>query len=344
MSASPSISIIIRTRNEERWINSCFEALYNQTYRDFEIVVVDNQSIDKTIEKIRRFPVDKILNISDYLPGKALNLGIEQSEGQYIVCLSAHCIPISNKWLETLVKTLEEDPSYAGVYGRQEPMSFSSPADKRDLVLLFGLDRKIQHKDSFFHNANSIIRRKCWEEVPFDPQITNIEDRIWAQEVLTRGYKVLYEPEASVYHYHGIHQDGNPERLRNVVKIIESRHANYRNGQLNADQLKIAAIIPVRGETRFLNGKPQLGYTVRAARQSEYIDQIFVSTDSEYTAEVARKEGAECPFLRPKQLSEAHVSLLTVQKFSLEKMKTPLSVLFRVYIFVVLDELREGVR
>ena len=174
MSSKPSVSIIIRTKNEERWITSCFEALLGQDYQDFEIIVVDNQSTDKTIEKIRQFPVEKIINITDYLPGKALNLGIERSVGRYIVCLSVHCIPIGRTWLKTMVSALEEDAEYAGVYGRQEPMSYSSPADKRDLLLLFGLDRKIQHKDSFFHNANSIIRRKCWEKVPFDPQITNI--------------------------------------------------------------------------------------------------------------------------------------------------------------------------
>ena len=59
--------------------------------------------------------------------------------------------------------------------------------------------------------------------MPFNDQITNIEDRIWGQEMLNRGYKLLYEPEASVYHFHGIHQNGNPERLENVVKIIESQ-------------------------------------------------------------------------------------------------------------------------
>lgn len=318
MSLSPIVSIIIRTKNEERWITPCFEALKSQTYRNFEIIIVDNQSTDRTLEKIRQFKVDKIVKITDYLPGKALNLGIEKSVGQYIVCLSAHCIPISNKWLETLVKTLEEDPSYAGIYGRQEPMSFSSPADKRDLMLLFGLDRKIQVKDSFFHNANSIIRKKCWDEVPFDDQITNIEDRIWGQEMLNRGYKLLYEPEASVYHYHGIHQNGNPERLKNVVKIIESQSENYPSGQLDASRLKIAAIIPVKGETRSFSGKPQLEYTIEVARQSKYIDRIFVSTDSEYTAKVARQLGAEAPFLRPARLSEAHINLQTVQKYSLE--------------------------
>lgn len=147
------------------------------------------------------------------MPGKSLNLGIEQSKGVYIVCLSAHSIPTENTWLASLVSSLEEDENYAGVYGRQEPMSFSPSNDKRDLLLVFGLDRIIKTKDSFFHNANSIIRRKCWEKLPFDSSITNIEDRIWAQNMLKLGYKLLYEPDSSVYHYHGIHQDGNLERV-----------------------------------------------------------------------------------------------------------------------------------
>ena len=129
--------------------------------------------------------------------------------------------------VKIFVKAIEEDEIYAGVYGRKEPMSITPPADKRDLLLVFGLDRKIQQKDSFFHNANSIIRRELWEKVPFDNKITNIEDRIWAQEMLKNGHKILYEPNASVFHYHGIHQDKNEKRLKSVVKIIESRQKNY---------------------------------------------------------------------------------------------------------------------
>ena len=40
-------SIIIRTKNEERWINSCLKAIFSQTYKDFEIIIVDNDSTDK---------------------------------------------------------------------------------------------------------------------------------------------------------------------------------------------------------------------------------------------------------------------------------------------------------
>jgi len=209
----------------------------------------------------------------------------------------------------------------AGVYGRQEPMSFSTPADKRDLMVVFGLDRIIQKKDSFFHNANSIVKRKLWVKVPFDAETTNIEDRLWAQEMLNMGYHLMYEPLASVYHYHGIHQDGNSERLTNVVRIIEDSHPHLKSGKLDANKLEIVAIIPVRGQTRVINDKPLLNYTIEAARKSKYIDRVIVSTDCKETIDIAKEAGAECPFIRPPKMSEKHVNLETVQQYSLEKLE-----------------------
>ena len=119
-------SIIVRTKNEERWISSCIKAIHDQDYDNYEIVIVDNNSTDKTIEKSKQLKVDEIVTIKDYLPGKALNEGIRVSKGDYIVCLSSHCIPTDNKWLSNLVNAIEENENYAGVYGRQEPMSFSA--------------------------------------------------------------------------------------------------------------------------------------------------------------------------------------------------------------------------
>ena len=321
MGKNPKVSIIIRTKNEERWISSCLEAVYSQEYTDFEVIIVDNDSNDRTLKKAGQFPIAQVVSVTEYLPGKALNKGIKASKGEYIVCLSGHCIPVNERWLGNLVSALEEDESYAGVYGRQEPMSFSSSAAKRDMVVVFGLDRKIQSKDSFFHNANSMIRKSLWEEVPFDDTITNIEDRIWAQEMLNRGYKLLYEPEASVYHYHGIHQDGNRQRLSNVVRIIEENQNKFKSGKLDPKKLDIVAIIPVKGKDEMINGKPQLCYTIEAAKRSNFIHRIIVSTDSKETAKTAEDLGAECPFLRPESLSESHVNLESVQKYSLDKME-----------------------
>ena len=69
-------------------------------------------------------------------------MGIKKSLGEYIVCLSAHCIPTNKDWLKNLIKNFKLESNVAGVYGRQEPMEFSKDSDKRDLFLVFGLDEK----------------------------------------------------------------------------------------------------------------------------------------------------------------------------------------------------------
>jgi CMP-N-acetylneuraminic acid synthetase/GT2 family glycosyltransferase len=315
-------SIIIRTKNEERWISSCLSSVFNQSYDNFEVIIVDNESDDRSLEKAKQFPIKKIVTIKEYLPGDSLNIGIKASSGDYIVCLSGHCIPVDEYWLESLVNALEEDELYAGVYGRQEPMAFSTPADKRDLLLVFGLDKRIQQKDSFFHNANSILRRSLWEEVPFDPEVTNIEDRIWGQEMLNRGYKLVYEPKGSVYHYHGIHQDGNVERCNNVVRIIEGMQGKaHVRGRLDANQLEIIAILPVKGKDWLIGDRPQMAYTIEAAKASKYITRVFVTTDDRETAEMAESFGAECPFIRSESLTKDYIGLETVFRDAMERLE-----------------------
>ena len=49
------VSIIIRTKNEERWISSCLQSVYSQTYQNIEVILVDNYSTDKTVEKAKKF-------------------------------------------------------------------------------------------------------------------------------------------------------------------------------------------------------------------------------------------------------------------------------------------------
>src|SRR5215510_11653515 len=100
------ISIIIRTKNEERWITSCLQAVFDQDEKDVEVIVVDNHSTDKTVEKAKRFPV-KVLDVDDYLPGKALNVGFKEARGEFIVCLSAHCIPVNKEWLSNLLTNFD---------------------------------------------------------------------------------------------------------------------------------------------------------------------------------------------------------------------------------------------
>ena len=216
------ISIIIRTKNEERWIGKCLQSIGKQSEKDVEIVLVDSGSTDLTLEKARQaWPDIRIVSIENFLPGFAINEGIRASQGDYIAILSAHCIPANEHWLAKLKQGFS-DQGIAGVYGRQVPVDYTSDQDKRDLLITFGLDRRVQVKDSFFHNANSMIRREVWNRFPFDEKATNIEDRIWGRQVISAQLKIVYEPEAVVFHHHGIHQSNIKQRMRNTVRLLDN--------------------------------------------------------------------------------------------------------------------------
>ena len=105
----PLVSIIVRTKNEDFWIGKCLNEIYNQKYKNFEVILVDNNSNDKTISIVKKnFPKVKIINYKskNFLPGKSLNLGIKKSKGDLIAMISGHCIPKNDKWLKNLVPVI----------------------------------------------------------------------------------------------------------------------------------------------------------------------------------------------------------------------------------------------
>lgn len=221
------VSVIIRTKNEERWIGTCLDAVFNQDYPSFDVVVVDNDSTDQTREIVGRYASRyaseklKVITISDaeFNFSRALNRGIEASRGSLLAIISGHCVPADEQWMLRLSMGFA-DPWVAAVYGRQEPLPDSTDYAKRDLWTTFGLDRRVQVRDYFFHNANSMIRRSIWETLPFNEEIHGVEDRDWAKKVSGKNC-IIYEPTARVYHHHGIHHDQSPERAARVVNVIE---------------------------------------------------------------------------------------------------------------------------
>lgn len=225
------ISIVVRAKNEAAWLARCLEAVSLQDRDDHEVVLVDNASTDGTLEIARRYGC-RILSISDrdFRYGRALNLGIETARGDLVGILSGHCIPAHDRWLSALAAPFD-DPRVVGVYGRQLPLPDSHAFDKRDLWTTFGIERRVQATDFFFHNANSMIRRATWAGTPFDPEIQGVEDRAWAQHVLRAGGRIVYEPLAAVYHHHGIHQGRDPKRAERVVRVIQMIGAHQHGGR-----------------------------------------------------------------------------------------------------------------
>jgi glycosyltransferase involved in cell wall biosynthesis len=212
------VSVVVRTFNESAFIKQVLQQIRNQSDVEVEIILVDNKSDDETISLADLY-VDRVLSIEEFRPGAALNLGIKSAKYENIAIISGHCIPIGQLWLSTLVAPLA-DSKIAGVYGRQIPTNASSAYDKRDLWTTFGIESRFQTKDPFFHNANSALTKLTWDGFPFDEVATNVEDRIWAKQLLESGRVLKYEADAIVDHWHGINHGGDLKRAENVVRVL----------------------------------------------------------------------------------------------------------------------------
>lgn len=197
---NPALSVVIRTKNEEKHIGEVLARLGEQVYEGHtEVVLVDSGSSDETVTIADRFDCRIIhMNPREFSFGRALNRGIMQAAGEIIIFLSGHSVPAGKDYFSQMVKPFA-DPETAATFGRDIPWPDACPSQARDILNHFP-DSDLE--GSKFSNANAAVRRKIWEQVPFDEQLTACEDLLWAQKVIGLGYRITYVPGASVYHSH----------------------------------------------------------------------------------------------------------------------------------------------
>lgn len=195
-------SIIIRVKNERENLKKLFEILKNQTYQEFEIVIVNNDSTDGS-EKVAfdYFPKGrvKVVNISEFSYPRAINLGIEKASGKYIVILSAHSYPVSKTWLESGLSNFSND-TLAGIFAYPIPGKGSSIWEK----VFYGIpnDFRISKTGGHLGNTNSIIRRDLWEKHKFDESLKVAEDYEWSKHWVKKGFLVINDSRFRVNHSH----------------------------------------------------------------------------------------------------------------------------------------------
>lgn len=114
-----SISVIIPARNEERSIKACLEGLLSQTLLPNEVIVIDGQSADRTVAIVedfsRRDPRIRVVPNERRVTPVALNIGLAESSGDYLIRIDAHAVPEPD-YIERIVKHLDSG-EYAGVGG-----------------------------------------------------------------------------------------------------------------------------------------------------------------------------------------------------------------------------------
>jgi len=129
----PELSIITVNYNGEKYYPQYFSALKDQTYQDFELIIVDNGSTDSSLNIItHEFPFAKIIKNKENLGyTKAVNQGIRISEGNFILTLNFD-ITLSPDYLSEVVKSMKSDPKIGAVTGKLDKIINGKRTEKID--------------------------------------------------------------------------------------------------------------------------------------------------------------------------------------------------------------------
>jgi rhamnosyltransferase len=206
LSLHPNVSVVIRAKNEARFIGQTLAAIFDSAaLAPRQVVVVDSGSSDGTLEIVRAFPTTVIqIRPEDFTYGFALNLGVANVDAEIVATLSAHSLPAGPDWLRTLLQPFSQ-PRVAGVYGRQLPRANATALELLGMRLtgVLGDTPKLLDRRPLFSNANGAFRRSLWLEHAFDEEVGGAEDIAWVRTMQELGYVIAYQPTAPVYHSHG---------------------------------------------------------------------------------------------------------------------------------------------
>ena len=102
-------SIIIPNYNNAEWLDKCLTSIMNQTYKNYDVIVIDDCSTDNSVEIIEKYPVILFQAQEKAFNGGARNMGISLATGDYILFLDSDDWFNSPDCLEIINKTIEEN-------------------------------------------------------------------------------------------------------------------------------------------------------------------------------------------------------------------------------------------
>ncbi len=214
-SSLPFVSVIIPTRNEEKYIEKCLESLARQTYpKDkFEVLVIDGMSKDRTLEVVRSFEGRmniRVLKNQKIKHVYAFNQGIREARGDYFIILSGHSFverDFIEKEVETLFRAREECSNVVAVGGKIEVIGESLISKIIASMMLSPFSGGSSFwRSAQYHFAKTVpyalYDKAVVEELGcFDEDMIKGNDFELNLRLVKRGFKLYYSPEIRSHYY-----------------------------------------------------------------------------------------------------------------------------------------------
>lgn len=209
------ISVVIRTFNEEKHLSEVLESLKNQTYKNFEVIIVDSESTDNTLNIAKNYNV-KIVPIlkKDFNYSYASNVGVKNSTGDIICFLSGHSVPATNTYLEETNNVFQNDKiggCYGDVIALEDGSIWEKLYNKLGYIknIILGKGKKVTLETEIHPGilscSNASIRANIFKEHLFADELGKKggEDVEIAYRIIKDGYYIAQVPNLLVKHSHG---------------------------------------------------------------------------------------------------------------------------------------------
>ena len=252
----PLVSIILSNYNGLIHLKECFDSIFQLSYKNFEVIFIDNNSQDKSVEFVRKqYPNVKIIeNKKDYGFSKANNIAATYTKGKFIALLNIDTV-VDINWLTELVKVFENSDeigiavSKMYYYHNKELINYAGGSCDRYLKVVHIGDEKKDHKllniqkEVFFAcGAAVLIKREVYEKIGlFDPLYYGYyEDLDFSWRTWLIGYKVLYVPTSFIYH-----KIGQIMGEESTKKLFLSEKNRLRTILKNYELKSLLTILPI---------------------------------------------------------------------------------------------------
>jgi len=227
---NPTVSVIIPTYNRERLLVRSVKSVLNQTYQDFEIIIVDDASTDNTEKVVRSFNDERIRYVRhDKNKGEAAarNTGIKLARGKYIASQDSDDEWLPEK-LHKQIDLIEKSPPHVGVVYT----GFWKIEQNKKTYIPFAWVKQKQAdihqelmKGNFIGCPVTLIKKQCFQKAGgFDESLSNLVDwEMWLRISKHYHFSCIDEPLAIAY-YDKDNISDNPYSLATALESILSKH------------------------------------------------------------------------------------------------------------------------
>lgn len=233
MSNKPLVSIIVTTKNEESHIDTCLKSISQQSYKNLEIIVVDNNSSDKTKEISKRY-TNKVFNKGPERSAQR-NFGAKKASGDYVLFIDADMILGKNVIRECVIESQKSIPVQSGSKVKSQKLGGIVIPEKSQGL---GFWAKVKaYERSFYEGDNTVeaarfYKREAFEKTQgFDEKLTGPEDWDLSDRV-RRVYRI-----ARIKSYI-LHNEG---RL-SLVKILKKKYYYAKSARAYLSKNKKGAV------------------------------------------------------------------------------------------------------